>query len=172
MIIIFVSDEYGEKEKILVTNIFSLSHIFSGLLSQVSLQLEIVNVWKKPVEDIVVTSIFSFSLNVFYSIKDRKCNFSNIEVVLWKCFEFGPKICHLRKSYFNFLPPEPDLTTVRKRAFENIVRKEENAGNQDFQCFLPFLRQISIFQLHSILSFANAFNFEQSKVLSFGKELT
>ena len=37
-------------------------------------------------------------------------------------------------------------------AFENIVGKGENAGNQDFlvfpQCFLPFPKQIKIFQLN------------------------
>ena len=39
--------------------------------------------------------------------------------------------------------------TLEKEPFENIVDKEENAGNQHFphfpQCFLPFPEQISIF---------------------------
>ena len=54
------------------------------------------------------------------------------------------------------------LMTQRKKAFENIVRKGENAGNQHFllfpQCFLPYHRQIVSFlphlnshlQMHSI----------------------
>ena len=42
------------------------------------------------------------------------------------------------------------LMTLGKKPFENIVGKGENAGNQHFplfpQCFLPFPKQISIFQ--------------------------
>ena len=42
--------------------------------------------------------------------------------------------------------------TPRKEAFENILGKGENAGNQHFlpfpKCFLPFPKQILIFQLH------------------------
>ena len=69
----------------------------------------------------------------------------------------------------NPLPHNYDFfTTLNERPFENIVRKGENAGNQHFllfpQCFLPFLNQGIIF--HS-----NAFNLEQSMILSFGKEL-
>ena len=38
----------------------------------------------------LVTSIFSFSQNVFfYSIKDRNHDFSNNDFVVCKCFEFG-----------------------------------------------------------------------------------
>ena len=44
--------------------------------------------------------------------------------------------------------------------------KGENAGNQHFhhdpQCFQPYQGQ----------KFANAFNLDQPKILSFGKELT
>ena len=42
------------------------------------------------------------------------------------------------------------LTPLEKKAFENIMGKGENAGNQHFlffpQCFLPFPTQISIFK--------------------------
>ena len=42
--------------------------------------------------------------------------------------------------------------TLRKKAFENIVGKGENASNQHFllfpQCFLPFLCQSSVFESH------------------------
>ena len=48
------------------------------------------------------------------------------------------------------------------------MRKGENAGNQHFllfpQCFRPIQKTISVFKL-------NAFNLDQSKILSFGKEL-
>ena len=44
------------------------------------------------------------------------------------------------------------LTNLKKKPFENIVRKGENAGNQHFllflQCFQPFPRKIAIFELH------------------------
>ena len=43
------------------------------------------------------------------------------------------------------------LTYLRKEAFENILGKGENAGNQHFllfpKCFLPSPTQISIFEL-------------------------
>ena len=37
----------------------------------------------------LVTSIFSFSYNVFYPIKDRNHHFSYIYCVVCKCFQFG-----------------------------------------------------------------------------------
>ena len=44
------------------------------------------------------------------------------------------------------------LTTLMERLFENIVGKEENAGNQHFllfpHCFLLFTKQISTFESH------------------------
>ena len=60
----------------------------------------------------------------------------------------------------------------KKAAFENIMGKEENAGNRHFlhfpQCFLPFPQQISTFQSNLFLWSANAFDLDQSKILSFG----
>ena len=42
------------------------------------------------------------------------------------------------------------LTTPRKKPFENIVEKGENADNQHFllfpQCFLPYHKQKSLFK--------------------------
>ena len=82
------------------------------------------------------------------------------------------------------------LTTLRRKPFENIVRKGENTGNQHFllcsQYFLPFPNWISIFQSYLttlpktdfsflftfILSSANGFNLDRSKNLLFGEELT
>ena len=48
---------------------------------------------------------------------------------------------------FKPLPHNPDFqTTLKKKAFENIVGKGENAGDQHFllfpQCFLPVPKQI------------------------------
>ena len=55
------------------------------------------------------------------------------------------------------------LTHLKKKVFENIVGRGENAGNP--QSFLPFQQKISNFQ--SYLSPANA----QSPILSFAKGL-
>ena len=69
------------------------------------------------------------------------------------------------------------LTTLRKKAFENILGIGENAGNQHFllfqQSFLYFSKQISTFKLHLFcrLRFAKAFNLEECKFLSFSQEL-
>ena len=64
---------------------------------------------------------------------------------------------------------------MNEKAFENIVGKAENAGNQHFllfpQCFLPFPKQVLFFIFKFIMS-ANAFNLDRSKILSFNKVLT
>ena len=78
------------------------------------------------------------------------------------------------KGGLNSLPHNYDFQRpCIKKPFENVVEKGENAGNQHFllfpQCFLPFPKQISIFQSH--LSPANTFSLNQSEILSFGKEL-
>ena len=64
----------------------------------------------------------------------------------------------------------------KRRAFENIEGKEENAGDQHFllfpQCFLPFSKQTKNFFLVTfILSSANTFNLDWSKIQWFGKEV-
>ena len=43
--------------------------------------------WEK--EKMLVTSIFSFSHSVFYSVKEINHHFSNIQIVVCKCFQFG-----------------------------------------------------------------------------------
>ena len=43
--------------------------------------------WEK--EKMLVTSIFSFSHSVFYSIKEINPHFSNIQFVVCKCFQFS-----------------------------------------------------------------------------------
>ena len=86
---------------------------------------------------------------------------SSPEFVVW---------CRVYLCVLNSVPHNTDLTTPRKKTFENIVGKEENAGNQHFllfpQCFLTYQRQKSF-----MLSSAKAFNLLTSKILSFGKEL-
>ena len=65
--------------------------------------------------------------------------------------------------------------TVRRKGFENIVGKGENAGNQHFllfpQCFLPFLTQSSTFESHLICRLQMLSIWTGLK-LSFGKGLT
>ena len=64
---------------------------------------------------------------------------------------------------------------LEKKTFENIVGKGENAGNQHF-LFFPLMFFICpktnfYFSVTFILLSANAFNLDQSKNLSFDKEL-
>ena len=58
--------------------------------------------------------------------------------------------------------------------FENIVGKEENAGNQHFLLFPQFFLSLSKAKIFTIVNFillsGNAFNLDQSRILSFGKE--
>ena len=53
---------------------------------------------------------------------------------------------------FTHWPFNPDLLTLKKKTFENIVGKGENAGDQHFlpflQCFLPIPQWISVFKFH------------------------
>ena len=57
-------------------------------------------------------------------------------------------------SFLDYIFPKQSLVfrAQVKEAFENIVRKGENAGNRHFplfsQCFLPFPKEISIFWIH------------------------
>ena len=68
------------------------------------------------------------------------------------------------------------ITTLHKKPSETIVGKGENAGNQQIFPFSTMFSTLSKtnfkFSVTFILSPANAFNFDQSKILSFGKELS
>ena len=72
------------------------------------------------------------------------------------------------------LPNNPDFYSLKQRAFENIVGKGENAGKQHFllfpQCFLPFPNHVLILYTFNMSS-AKTLNFDQFKLLLFGKEL-
>ena len=66
------------------------------------------------------------------------------------------------------------LMTMKKKPFENIVGKEENAGNQHFLLFLQCSlfypeKKIAIWFTFN-LSSANALNMNWSEIFSFGKE--
>ena len=60
---------------------------------------------------------------------------------------------------------------LRGKAFENIVVKGENAGNQHFLLFSAMFSTQSKTKISIILSSENTFNLIQSKMLSLGKEL-
>ena len=62
--------------------------------------------------------------------------------------------------------------TLKKKSFENIAGKGENAGNQHFlTMFSTSPKKIVCFSVTFTLPSANALNLNQSKNLSFGKEL-
>ena len=65
--------------------------------------------------------------------------------------------------------------TQKKKPFENIVGKGENAGNQHFllfpKCFLLYQRQKSLFELHLFCRFLMLWIWSGPIFLSFGKEL-
>ena len=66
----------------------------------------------------------------------------------------------------------PTFTTLKVKAFENIVGKEENTVDQYcllFPLFSILFAKTEIFNLTTVnLSFANAFNSALSKLLSVG----
>ena len=99
------------------------------------------------------------------------------------------KICHLGKGKV-FTTQFRHLRTLKKKYFENIVGKGENASNHYFlhfpNCFLVYLREISLFHLfpavfsslsenflpfssNSKLLFANTFSMGLLKICHLGK---
>ena len=64
---------------------------------------------------------------------------------------------------------------LEKEAFENMVRKVENAGNQHFllssPCFLPFPKQISFFQSY-LFCHLQVISIWTNPKMSYYKELT
>ena len=71
-------------------------------------------------------------------------------------------------NFNELITTQSRLTTLTERPFENIVEKGENTDNQHFlllvQCFLPFAKQILIFQSHlfcclSVLSILTGLEF-------------
>ena len=92
-----------------------------------------------------------------------KNNFINLNLYNCQKFKLGAK--SVNKS----IPKE------ERKAFENIVGKGENAGNQHFllfpQCFLLYQKTEIIISVTVNLSSAYSFNLDKPKIFSFGKEL-
>ena len=80
-------------------------------------------------------------------------------------------------SRINCVPHNPDFyTTLSKWPVENIMEKEENAGDQHLSfshnVFNPVNEKKNIIILANFILFsANVFEVDQSRILSFGKEL-
>ena len=104
----------------------------------------------KPFENIVgkaenaSNKHFSFSHIVFYPSQHKFQFFSCLQNLL--CLQIHSvldlsKFCGLVKGYL-FNTQSRVLPTLRKKSFEDIAGKGENAGNQHFllfpQCFLPY----------------------------------
>ena len=92
-----------------------------------------------------------------------------------QCEEF-PESCFLFNLWIDSLPQNLDFNNLEKEDYKNIVGKGENAGHQHF---FPFSNNVFYsskknfkFSITCILSSVNAFNLDQSKILSFGKALT
>ena len=113
--------------------------------------------WEK--ETMLVTGIFSFSKNVFRVIKSPDC----LEKELKGAFEhFVGKGDNAGNQHFLLFSQLPTIQRHISFAIFNLTfyhtiqtfngrkMEGENAGNQHFlifpQCFLPFPKQISIFQ--------------------------
>ena len=81
---------------------------------------------------------------------------------------------HKKRSGFVYTKQSPLYHIPYKKPFENCVRKGEHACNKNFilfpQCFKPFKTNTN-FSVRVILSSANAFNSDQSKILLLGKKL-
>ena len=125
--------------------------------------------WERE-NKMLVSSTHSFYENVFQSsippgILSMGLYWKTTTVTIWIFFPL--------KYPFNSTTQSRLLTTLKMKAFENIVGKGENAGNQHFplfpQCFLPFPPKKFHFWVAFIFSSTNAFNLDQSKNLSFGK---
>ena len=107
--------------------------------------------------------LFSFCIFAIYELtplKTRNC----VEIVLYTSVMNGINhhiLIELQNSFCLTLYQKiSTLTDPLKKAFlENIVGKGEHSGYPHFL----------IFQSHSFLSLANAFNLHQSKIVSFVK---
>ena len=91
--------------------------------------------WEK--EKKLVTSIFSFSHGVFYSIKEINHHLSNTEFVVCKCFQFGnvqnsvvwEKVKSVCRREINPIPHMPILGSSNSAANKNMVSKMWTNGD-------------------------------------------
>ena len=90
-------------------------------------------------QKLLVTSIFSFSLDVFHPIKEKFYHFGHLLSVICKIiFKLDKsKICCLvRVRSINSFPNKPwFITCLQYMSFENTVGKGEIAYNEQFLLF-------------------------------------
>ena len=67
-------------------NVYPLKH--NVALSCPSERRLLKSYWEK--KKILITSIFSFSHNVFNLIQDKCCHLGHLKFVIYQCFQFGP----------------------------------------------------------------------------------
>ena len=107
--------------------------------------------------------------------KDLYCRHEKKQDLLGKGFNFSWR-WKLKLRQFTLHPTIPTFNTPgKKKTFENIVGKGENAGNQHFLLFptmFSTIHKINFnFWVTFILSSANPFNLDWYTILLFGKEL-
>ena len=112
-------------------------------------------------EKMLVTSIFSIPENVFYSIRDRNCNLSFIQFVIFNHTQFYHVIT-LSKT-------NPCFLHVRSTSFlKTLLEKEKFLFTHTIfcflQCFLPFCGNFLSISSHLKSSTANSFNLDESKI--------
>ena len=85
--------------------------------------------------NILVTSILSFSHNVFYQSKTEIIILATMNCRLQLLSnDTRPRFCRLWQSWL-FITQSRLLTTLKEKGCENIVRNGENACNQHFLLF-------------------------------------
>ena len=144
------------KRKIARNEQFLLSHkVFYpfGELSIIFIKFEIfclqtLSVWK-CLKSVVLERVNNCLEDGFWKYFEME-NIKNTGIKII-CVRLEPKEAFL-EHYVYSTTKSRLLTTLQENPFENIVGKGENAGNQHFlffpQCFLPFPKQISIFDSH------------------------
>ena len=101
----------------------------------------LTNLDKKHFENIVekekmlVTSIFSLSLNVSYPIKDNLHHLSVNQIVVPKCLQFGQcyRVCpHFQQQFLSYVPLDPSWTksTWTDLALSYIMQIFNNLGRE------------------------------------------
>ena len=127
-----------EKEKLLVTSNFSFScSVFKRLVLQTRKNQGLLG---KGYADLLYCR--SLLHKLFRSLHNE---------ITFDAFTFEV-IADCMLNLEPFTTQSQLLTTLGKKALENILGKGENAGNQHFllfpKWFLPFQKQISVFELH------------------------
>ena len=123
-------------------------------------------------EKMLVTSIFSFSHNVFYPIEDRNLHLSYNYFVICKCFQFDLVQILLFGLELTISQTSPGFYVSALQVFRKQCGKSEIARNEQFllfpvfsthlENFLPFLSNLK-------LSSADSLSLGKSKICRLAK---